>query len=239
MKWTERYKLLATDTDLNNTVTPSAILRYMQDTANRQMEGHPPTYDELIGRGLSFVLSRIRLSVYSALRSHDEIVSETWVTESRGVTFNRCHRILRDGVIAAEAAGTWALIGIDDHRLHRVSEFDFGYEADGELELDVPARLRIPEGVTMTLAGERTVEYADADVNGHMNNTRYPDLMCGWASDMRGRRAVSMGINFVHEAPVGCALKVYRGVADETYYVRTVRDDGQINAEAEIVFEDA
>ena len=239
MKWAEKYKLLATDADLNNAVSPSAVLRYMQDTANRQMEGHPPTYDELIGQGLSFVLSRIRLSVYSALHSHDEIVSETWVTESRGVTFNRCYRILRDGVIMAEAAGSWALVGIEDHRLHRVSEFDFGYEADEMLELDVPARLRIPDGVQMTLTGERVVEYADADVNGHMNNTRYPDLMCGWAAEMRGRRAVSMGINFVNEAPVGCTLKVYRGESDDVCYVRTVRDDGKVNAEAEIVFEDA
>ena len=37
MKWTENYKINAHDTDLNNIVSLTGIMRYMQDSANCQM----------------------------------------------------------------------------------------------------------------------------------------------------------------------------------------------------------
>ena len=115
---------------------------------------------------------------------------------------------------------------------------DFSYGGDEPLELDAPARIRVPDEVSLRLAGERKVEYADVDVNGHMNNTKYPDFLCGWAAPMKGRRAVSMGISFRSEAPLGCTLKVYRGELDGVHYVRSVKESGEVNAEAEIIFEE-
>ena len=229
---------MAVDTDINNVVGASGVLRYMQDTANRQMKGEGPSYDELLDRGLAFVVSRIRLSLYDPLYAHDEIESETWTTPSKGAIFNRCYRITKGGLIMAEAAACWALVGTKDRRIHRVGEVDFGYSEDEPLELDQPTRIRIPDDVPLRLAGERVVEYADVDVNGHMNNTRYPDIMCGWAAPMKGKRAVSMGINFRSEAPLGGTLKIYHGEDDGVHYVRTVKEDGTVNAEAEIVFEE-
>ncbi len=238
MKWIEKYKINASDTDINNVVSASGVLRYMQDTANCQMEGEGPSYNELLGRGLAFVVSRIRLSLYDPLRSHDLIESETWTTPSHGAIFNRCYRITRGGMIMAEAASCWALVGVADRKIHRVGEFDFAYSEDEPLELDSPTRFRIPDDLPMRLAGERVVEYADADVNGHMNNAKYPDILCGWAAPMKGRRAVSMGLCFRSEAPVGCTLKIYHAELDGVHYVRTVKENGEVNAEAEIIFEE-
>lgn len=237
MKWKEQYRINANDTDINNIVSVSNILRYMQDTANRQMEMMKPSYDELIERGLAFILSRIRISIYSPLYSHDNIDVESWACESRGVTFNRCYRILKGGNIIAEASSCWALAGVNDRKLHRVNEIELGYGSDEMLELDMPSRFRIPDSVKMNLVGERVVEYADTDINGHMNNTRYPDLLCGWSSDMKNKRAVSMAISFVSEAPVGCTLKIYHGESDGVHYIRTLKDSGATNVEAEIIFD--
>jgi acyl-ACP thioesterase len=72
-------------------------------------------------------------------------------------------------------------------------------------------------------------------MNGHMNNTKYPDILCGYIGDMRGQRVVSMALSFVSEAPLHEALKVYAGSSDGVWYVRTVRANGQTNVEAEII----
>ncbi|MBQ1503092.1 MAG: hypothetical protein IIZ35_03735 [Clostridia bacterium] len=238
MKWVETYRINANDADVNDAVSASGVLRYMQDTANCQMEGEGPSYRELLDRGLAFVVSRLRLSLYNPLRAHDVIESETWTTPSKGAIFNRCFRIKKDGMIMAEAATCWALVGIENRKIYRVSEVDFSYGGDEPLELDAPARIRVPDEVSLRLAGERKVEYADVDVNGHMNNTKYPDFLAGWAAPMKGRRAVSMGISFRSEAPLGCTLKVYRGELDGVHYVRSVKESGEVNAEAEIIFEE-
>jgi len=119
-----------------------------------------------------------------------------------------------------------------------VNEFDLGYRTDDMIELDLPARFKIPDDVEMRLVGERTVEYADIDLNGHMNNTRYPDILCGYIpEDMRGRRVISLGISFLSEAPFGETLKIYSGTSDGVHYVRTIRENGSVNVEAEIITE--
>lgn len=238
MKWTGNYIVNANDIDMNFVVSVSNIFRYMQDAANCQMEQDGPSYKELFDRDLAFVVSRFNISLYAPLHSHDKIEVQSWACESKGVTFNRCYRILRDGVIMAEAVSAWALAGVHDRKLHRVNEFDdLNYGMDEMLELDMPARMRIPDGVNFSLVGERTVEYGDTDMNGHMNNTKYPDMICGFIGDMKGKRVISMALNFVSEAPLGETLKVYRGESDGVHYIRTVRGNGNVNIEAEIITE--
>lgn len=238
MKWTGEYRVNANDVDVNELVSVSHVLSYMQDAAFSAMEEDGPSYQGLYESGYSFILSRIRMSLYAPLHIHDTIAVQSWACESRGVQFNRCYRILRDGVIMAEAASVWALMGIEDRRPHRVSEFDLNYRTDDMLELDLPPRFRIPEDVAMHLVGERAVEYADIDRNGHMTNTRYPDLLCSYLDGgMKGQRVISMGISFLGEAPLGRSIKFYSGQSDGVSYVRTVLEDGSPNAEAEILTE--
>ena len=238
MKWTEQYKLGAAETDINSVASPSAILRYMQDSSNSQMLAMKPTYEELFDKGLSFVLSKITVSMYGTLKAHDRFEGETWACPSKGVTFNRCYRITKDGNIIAEASSVWALIDVNRQKLCRVSDVELNYGEDEPLELDAPTRFRIPADASLTLVGERVVEYADCDLNGHMNNTRYPDILCSYICKMKGVRPSKMSINFVTEAPIGCSIKIYSGFYDDAYYVRTVRDDGKVNAEAEIILEE-
>ena len=238
MKWSGEYTVNANDVDFNNIVSVSNMLRYMQDAANYEMEEDGLSYNELFSRGLSFVLSRIRMSFYSPIYAHEKIEVQSWARESRGVQFNRCYRIMKNGVNAAEAVSVWALVGVNDRHLHRVNEFDLPYRKDEMLELDMPARFKIPDDVDMRLVSERVVEYADVDMNGHMNNTHYPDVLCSHLSEnMRGQRVISMGISFLSEAPLGESVKIYSGMSDGNHYVRTVQENGQVNVESEIILE--
>jgi len=238
MKWIEHYKLGAAETDINSIASASAVLRYMQDSSNSQMMAIKPSYEELFEKGLVFVLSRITISIYSPLRAHDRFEGETWASPSKGVTFNRCYRLTKEGSIIAEAVSAWALLNVNERRLCRVNEVDIDYGEEPLLELDMPARFRIPSEVQLTLVGERMVEYADCDLNGHMNNTHYPDILASYIGDMRGRRVAKMSISFVSEAPLGESIKIYSGVLDDVYYIRTVREDGKVNVEAEIYLEE-
>ncbi len=238
MKWVEKYKLGAAETDINNIASASAVLRYMQDSANCHMAAARPSYDELYEKGLAFVLSRITISIYSTLRAHDSFEGETWASPSKGVTFNRCYRLTKDSSIVAEAVSAWALLNVNEKKLCRVTDVELGYGEEDMLELDMATRFRIPSDVQLTLVGERMVEYADCDINGHMNNTRYPDILCSYIGEMKGLRPSKMSISFASEAPLGESIKIYSGVLDDIYYVRTVREDGKVNVEAEIYLED-
>ena len=237
MKWTEEFRVSSQDCDLNGMTGAGAILRYMQETANLQMSGQGPSYDSLVEQGYSFILSRIGMSIYAPLVAEDRIRCESWAVASRGVTYNRCYRILRGDDLIAEASSAWALLGIEDKKLRRVGEVPLNYSEDEPLELDLPIRFRIPAEAEMKLVGERTIYYSDVDRNGHMNNTRYLDMFCSFLPDMRNQRVISVLLNFASEAPLGETEKIYCGEYDGAYYVRSVRPSGAINAEAEILLE--
>lgn len=238
MKWSEKYRINSHDTDFNRVVSASGIMRYMQDCSNCHMEGEPPSYNDLYDSGLAFVLSRLRLSIYFPLYSHDEITAQTWACKSSGVSFNRCYRLLKDDAIVAEAVTVWGLLDLNTHRLRRVDSIELGYASGEMLELDSPARLRIPKDAAMVLVGEHRVHYGEADINRHLNNTHYPDMYCDFIPNMAGNRVTSMGISFISEAPLGEQLKIYMADYDGTYYFRSVKEDGSVNSEAEIIIEE-
>lgn len=238
MKWTEHYKINAHDVDFNNIVSATGLLRYMQDTANCNMEGQKPSYNELFESGRAFVLSRMKVSIYGILHSHDEVDVSTWACESTGASFKRCFSVEKDGMKVAEAASVWALIDRNAQRLVRVSDFENNYCIDEMVELDLAPRFRLPSDVNLTLVGDRMVEYQDVDMNRHINNTRYADILCGYIPDMAKKRVIGMEISYVGEAPLGDTLKVYMAESDGIYYFRTVRSDGKTNVEAEIMLED-
>ena len=179
MKFSGEYRVNANDMDVNSIVSASAVMRFMQDAAFSQMEDAGMSYGRLVSEyGAAFILSTLRLRLYAPLYSHDRIIGESWACPSRGVTFMRSHRILRGGAVMAEAVTAWALVGVTDKRLHRVGELALPYGEEEAIPIDTPTRLKIPAELAMPQVGTHTVTYTDIDSNGHMNNTKYPDLLC-------------------------------------------------------------
>lgn len=236
MIYTQEYRINSHECDFCGSVKPSAILRYMHETANLQMLEYGPSNDELRADNKAFILSKINLSFYCSLRAFDKIKVETWACESRGVSFYRCSRVFRNGELAAEMVAVFALVDIKEKRFFRVSDIEFGFDTEPNmLELDLPARFKVPAGVDLGLIGEYSVNYSQTDVNMHMNNANYLDVFCDYLPNNKNDRVVTATINYQAEAPIGDTVKIYRGEDDGAYYFRTVRSDGSVNAESLII----
>lgn len=238
MKHTEFFKINSHDTDYNGILRPSCVMRYMQETANLQLNSYHPNLYELNEDNKSFLLGRSSMSVYAPLHNFEDIKVETWACEGKGVTFLRCGRIYRDDVIVAEIITNWALVDRVNQRFLRHGEIEFGFGTDEPLELDMPRRINIPAELKLSLVGERTIYYGDVDLYGHMNNTNYPDMLCAFLPAMKDKMVVRCSISFLHDAPLGETLKIYLASDTDTYYFRTVKEDGTVNIEAELILED-
>ncbi|MBE6557233.1 MAG: hypothetical protein E7664_05770 [Ruminococcaceae bacterium] len=221
------------DTDLSGRVRPSAVMVYMQETANCHLEEHGPSLTTLreVEKKI-FILSKLRLELYEPLHAYDRITVQTWTSENRGYAFLRSFRILRNGTVAARAFTQWALLRADTHALMRNEEFQYGMSHGDAPELSIPRRLSFPEN--MTVCGERTIRYADADYNHHMNNTRYPDMLCDYMPLEDAVRVRAMTLSFVSEAPLGETLTVLRGQEGQAYAFRTVNQAGKTCLEAQV-----
>ena len=240
MKYVCGFDVNSHDIDVCGNLRASAALRYMQEAANLQLYTTGYSYDQMRADGKVYILSRLNLSVYGAVHAHDKLTAETWLYECRGAVFNRAHRLYCRGVLAAEAITVWALVGVADRKIYRVTDIDTSKHTDTEsVGIDAPVRVNLRD-VPLSLCGEREVYYADCDENGHMNNTVYPDMLFSFTPEARmktGERVVSLNVSFLNEAPLGDVLRIYTAVNDGARCFRTVRSDGKTNVEAEMVIE--
>lgn len=238
MKWTEKYKVKFHDTTSNEILSASGTLKLMQETGMLHMLGCRPSYRDLLNQDKALILSSIRINMYSPICSFDEVDVTTWATGSRGFTTYRSFQVFKGDELMAEANSVWALVSVSEKKLVKISEVDFSnFEPEPALELDSPSKVRIPSELKLSLVGEYTVRYSDTDLNHHINNTNYPDLFFNYLPNPDGKLVKSIAICYINDAKIGDNLKFYMGKTDGKYFMRSIHEDGRINAEAEFTIE--
>lgn len=236
MKYTEKYKVKWHDTDANRKVRPSEMLVYMQETANLQFQTCGRYLDrERDTDGVGFILSKISIDIHKHLFAYEDIEVETWTCEGKGFAFNRCFRILRDGECVAEAFSVWALVNIKDGKLIRESDYDVGFENEPALTTQAPIRIKMPSMSEFSSVGSRTIVYSDIDYNMHMNNTRYPNMLCDFMELCDIDRIKGISLSYLHEAALGDTLDILCSKCDGDYFFKTVGKDGRVCLEAKVI----
>ena len=228
MIFSYQYQTKWHDTDFKREVTSSHLLAYMQETSNYHLIGAGMSLDELRDtKGLAFLLSRVSMRMYEPLYANETITVQTWVCESRGLSFHRCFRILRDETVIAEAFTIWALLDLNAKKLLPVTEFPYDIEPEAPLGAEFSARVRFPAVSAMEAVGKRSIVYSDIDYNGHMNNTHYPNMLCDFTPEICRRRVTGVTLSFLHEATFGHELQVYRAQNGNDFLFRMM--DGEIS----------
>ena len=188
--------------------------------------------------GLAFILTRLSLRFVAPIRPTETITAQTWICEGKGLNFPRCFRLLKaDGSVAAEGVSSWLLLDLATRLPRRVKDFDYGFTAEEPLALTTPRRFAVPED--MVEVGTRSILYSDIDYNGHMNNTRYPDMICDYLPSGTVPRIRVMHLEFAKEAKFGATLRVERGsrvaeTGEQVYLVRTIDEAGEVCLAAEV-----
>ena len=182
-------------------------------------------------------MSRIQVSIDAPLPPYVRIWVNTWCPPSRGYAYNRCFEIEYDGKVYARASSEWALVNLKDRSFIKSEEFPAAalFPEDEMIEKgELPRRVRITSSTTMTEVGKREIRYSDLDYNMHMNNTKYPDMLCDYVPDMLGKFVSGFSLSYLHEAAYGDVLTVFRAESENGYYFRLVNQDGKTCMEAEL-----
>lgn len=227
MKYIENYNVRWHDTDANREVHPSGVLMFMQETGNRQFESAGRPLDAIRDEeGVGFILSRIAIEMTAPIHAYEDITVETFTCAARGYTFPRGFEIKRGGEVVARAMSQWALVRVADRALVKANDFPLTFGDEPELELKMPLRFRVPRDLQWETVGSRTIAFSDIDYNMHMNNTKYPDMLCDFLPDPAHTRVVGVSLSYQKEAAYGDTLAVERAdVGDGVYYIRTRKGD--------------
>jgi len=208
MYFKEDYKIRCLDVDPNGNVRPTRLIRLFQETANLQMYARKPSYYELFGERKSFILTRMTAEILGQIHENDVIESRTWRAGAKAATFFRGHALYRDGEMLARAQSEWTVVDVVDGHIYKTSEIDLSnYESGDAPELSIPKRFRLPKE-ELEERGGKDVFYSDGDMNRHMNNTNYADMITDFIDGIEEKELTSINFRFRKEAAVGCRIRV-------------------------------
>lgn len=231
-KSSEQVRVSPHDADFNNVVRPSCVLRYMQEAALMEFYRVGRPLEALRKEGLAFIVSRISFTLSRPIYAYEHLTAESWACPSSHASFIRCSHILSGEEEIAALYSIWALVDLHDRHLVRTEEFELPFGLEEPLTLDLPPRVRMPAKADWEEAGSHFVTYADADVNRHMNNTNYPDMLCSALPSMEGKFVSGMSLAFLREAAMGDTVRLFRTPAPDGWYVKTVGENGETGCES-------
>lgn len=212
------YHIDTRDLDFFDLCRPSAVLGYLQDVAGLAAEDFGGANPQMIAKyHHCWMLARTQFTLTRPLRLHDALELKTWHRGGDGAVMYRDTDLLVDGKQVGEALSAWVLADLDTRALARMSVFPELQGTDGGA-LNRATRLRplrlppdLPE------VERRAFHYSDLDVNGHVNNTRYADLLCdalALQAAPAGAFVTQLRLNYLKECRAGEALALKAGWQD-------------------------
>lgn len=220
----------------------TAMANYFQEIAYHHANKLGFGYDQMKERRTLWMLSRMRIQMFTYPVWNDRVVVETWPSGIEKLFALRDFRVKdKDGNIIGIATTYWLIVHLDTHRpirpgseLERFSNIEYGDPVfDSKLEkIDIPASIA-------PLENHRVV-FSDLDIVGHVNNVKYMEWCIDAAiSESMGERSVAnFEINFLHEATLG--NQVIISGEDDGKYSYTLQakreEDGQDLIRAKIDF---
>jgi acyl-ACP thioesterase len=196
------FTVASWDVDARNRLTTAAVGRFMQEAAETNARRIGFGYDELRARGLAWILSGLLVRLDRYPRFRETVRVETWPVDLVGRRAVRDWRIL-DASGEEIGAATSAWFCLDLARRRPVSPEEWR-DADAWLPT-VRAMDRDCDRVPAVAAAEAEVavpvRWSDLDLNDHLTNTRYQDLIleCYEEDWLRTREVVEIELNFLAE----------------------------------------
>lgn len=218
MKYSEKYTITSFDVDINNNIRPTSLINYLQETANHQMRDRKPSYYDFFREGKSFVVTRMSIEVMEQIGQYEEVEVRTWACPAGGATFPRSYDIVRDGRVIVKAYSEWAVPNRNTGKLCRHDEIDISnYENEKAVELSIPKKYRFPGNLEFERKGEHVVSYSDCDMNLHVNNANYSNMLWDYIPGIEEKEITSINVRFNHEAQLGSTIDIYMRAFDNEF----------------------
>lgn len=223
----ETYKIGAGETDPTGCCRPSALQGFLQDVATLHAEFLEVSRESLLARaGVFWVLLRNWYTLSRPIAYGEQVCVRTWHRGAQGAQLYRDFDIEVDGVRVGEATTAWVVLDWESRRMVRpslVHNLDATRTHTRAKQITL-GKLKAPE--SLALVEEFRATYRDLDINNHVNNVVYTDIVCN-ALHLDARPdayLAALQVCFVSQVVSGETLKLYTGAMSDGRIYVTGRD---------------
>ena len=219
--YTETMTVMNADADFRSLLKPSALLRYVEQVSADHARTFGMTDQFFKDHGVAFLVGKQAVEVYRMPTRGEKITLDTACEPCKKGSMKRITHILDEaGKELALVDCRWIVVSLAENRILR----EPGWTVEGfwneTVEGELPLQLhKCREGLTS--AGEWTVHYSQCDLNGHLNNAFYLDLVCdALPLDVVRKGPVTFAsINYHREVPLGETVEVFYAPSAEGWYI--------------------
>ena len=219
--YTETMTVMNADADFRSLLKPSALLRYVEQVSADHARTFGMTDQFFKDHGVAFLVGKQALKFDRVPQRAEKLTLLTRAEASRRGSVKRITTVTdAEGKQVAMVDCRWIVVSLAENRILR----EPGGTVDGfwneTVEGELPLQLhKCREGLAS--AGEWTVHYSQCDLNGHLNNAFYLDLVCdALPLDVVRKGPVTFAsINYHREVPMGETVEVFYAPSAEGWYI--------------------
>ena len=231
LTYEKRIRIRSEQVDMTRKLRISELFRIMEEASIAHTEALGCTKDKTLDRGLLWVIARQSAEIEELPAYDDEIVIRSWQGNMFQMFFPRIYEIFKGDRCIIRGYAFWALI--DEETRETIMPEDYG--------ISIPSRpgsedfylqaVVIPKDSEPSFSTETVIRFSQVDINGHMNNTRYFDVIDDviwekYPPEDPGDAAAPRSIlaNYVNELRIGenFVLNVYEQLPDKTENAESV-----------------
>lgn len=224
--------------DPQDRLTPGAALRRIQEIATDQCEslGIDPAF--YARTGTAFVLSRMSLRIARMPAAKQPVQMDTRAYGMRRAVYYRVTTLTDEaGEVLCEADTRWVLIDVNSRRILRQPLPEFIGLFNAEPDYDEHP-MKLPKAEELGAGRPLTARWSICDRNGHLNNSRYADILCDTLppGQLAAGPPKRMLFSYHNEIPLGADFQLAQGPAENGVYFLATTGESK-NFEGFVTFE--
>ena len=224
IKGSKEFEVMLYDAGPGGTASVRALFNYMQSTGDSHSRSLGTSLSDFAGKNLAWVYSRYYINIISLPRIYDRLICETWRSGINGNFVLREFSLSSpEGDKLAEAAASLALIDTSTRKPVMIPEDikeQLAIWKSSNIKYNFPPIEKISEHDYIY---ETKVRYEDMDINRHMNNASYAQLVFeSVAANFSSMNLKTIDVNFRGEAFAGDLLKCYVKRDDDNDFLHKI-----------------
>lgn len=237
--WQQSFEVRHSEVDVNGRLKLRALADYLQEAAARHAAHIGVGVDDLAGKNLLWVLSRIAIVIENYPGPGEQLNVETWPRSPEKLFAMREFVVSdKNGLPVCRASSAWLLLDAGSFRPKKIETLGSVIPRN-EGKPCLAKTLPKLEPVECSKIFTQQIRPSAIDLNGHLNNAEYfalaQDAMAKQMDNIFAIREIRM--NFVSDLKSGETVAVFAGKGDESgkYYAEGRNEGGGMAFQSEII----
>lgn len=237
--YTKTFEIGTTSVDRFGNCRPAAILEIIQELGSDHGSLQNIDRDYLVENyHACWILARVWYHLERPLHAGELLTGTTWHRGAGGLIVYRDTDLYVGQEYVGEAVAAWVVADLESRKMLRPGSVENIAEAAAPKEVKTRQLRLLRSPKERKVVYDRTVRYSDLDVNGHMNNTKYADVLLDALSsrELEGRFISEMQLNYSQECREGEVIGIARRMEENACYIDGCSEDGKRRFEAMLRF---